>query len=338
MNERVMTDDYQTARPAHALPVYRAQDFYVAEGVGRGEPLGTADDLFPDDIYALNPDATQHRLTLCVTDAGFVIGPDSELGGVGMPVRLDSALVLMSPNGANVDVLVLQNAATGDVLFHPLTPLTPDTTYCVVSVNTDTANQVLAQVACVSFSRGTRIALASGAQVPIEDLHVGDRVLTRNQGPQEIRWIGQSTVRATGAFAPIMIKAGTLNNTGDLVVSPDHRLFVYQRSDALGTGHSDLLVKARHLVDGNNVRVRAGGFVDYFQLLFNDHQIIYAEGIAAESMLLDTRTKPALPPELLEQLREVMPEHSSGAAGFDVQQAVLDRPDVIEVLRRASMG
>lgn len=333
-----MTNDVQMARPAHALPVFRARDFYVTEGVCRGEPLGTAEDVFPDDIYALDPDAQAARLTLCTTDGGFVIGPDSELGGIGMPVRLDCALVLMSPDGANVDVLVLQNAATAEIFLHPLTPLTPDTTYNIVSVETDRAHKVLAQVACVSFTKGTRIALASGAQVPIEDLKIGDRVLTRNEGPQAIRWIGQSTVRATGAFAPIVIKAGTLNNAGDLTVSPDHRLFVYQRSDKLGTGHSDLLVKARHLVDGHNVCVRAGGFVDYYQLLFDRHQIIYAEGIASESLLLDTRTKPALPPELLDQLRDVMPDHGTGAAGFDVQKAVLDRPDAIELLRSASMG
>jgi hypothetical protein len=333
-----MNEQFQSARPAYAMPVYRAADIYVTEGVGRGEPIGTADELFPDDIYALDPDAAQYRLTLAATDGGFVIGPDSELGGAGMPVRLDCALILMSPNGANVDVMVLQNVATGEVFLHPITPLCSDTTYMVVSVEIERARQVLAQVACVSFTRGTRITLASGAQIPIEDLTVGDRVLTRNEGPKAIRWIGQSTVRATGAFAPIVIKEGTLNNYGDLVVSPDHRLFVYQRSDALGTGHSDLLVKARHLVDGRNVTVRAGGFVDYFQLLFDRHQIIYAEGIAAESMLLDTRTKPALPPDLLEQLREVMPDHGTGAAGFDVQKAVLDRPDAIELLRRASMG
>ena len=333
-----MTDNITQARPAQALLVYRAEDFYVIEGVGRGEPIGTSDEIFPDDIYALNPDAQAIRLTLCSTDGGFVLGPDSEHGACGTGMRLDSALALMSPDGRSTDALILQDTSTDQLFIHPMTPLQPDTTYTIVSVDCDRTNQVLAQVACVSFTRGTRIALASGAQVPIEDLKVGDKVLTRNDGPQLIRWIGQSTTRATGTFAPIVITAGTLNNTGDLVVSPDHRLFVYQRSDALGTGHSDLLVKARHLVNGDKVYVRSGGFVDYFQLLFDRHQIIYAEGIAAESLLLDTRTKPALPPELLEQLREAMPDHGSGAAGFDVQKAALDRPDAVEILRRASLG
>ena len=41
-----------------------------------------------------------------------------------------------------------------------------------------------------------------------------------------------------------------------------------------------------------------GGFVDYFQLLFDEHQIIYAEGIAAESLLIDPRTLAAVPEDV----------------------------------------
>ena len=58
---------------------------------------------------------------------------------------------------------------------------------------------------------------------------MGDRVLTSDDGVQAIRWIGVTTLRATGALAHIVIEAGALNNEHDLVVSPDHRLFIYQR-------------------------------------------------------------------------------------------------------------
>ena len=113
----------------------------------------------------------------------------------------------------------------------------------------------------MSFTRGTRITTclrrtASHRGPAVE----GDRILTRDSGPQELRWIGQSTVRAVGDFAPVCIRAGTLNNAHDLLVSPDHRLFVYQRRDELGAGRSELLVKARHLVNGDSVFVQDGGF------------------------------------------------------------------------------
>jgi hypothetical protein len=152
------------------------------------------------------------------------------------------------------------------VFLAPLTTLESRIEYRLVGIDTKTARQKFGQVACVSFARGTHITLSSGEQRLIEDLRTGDKVLTRDDGVQQIRWIGQTTTRAVGEFAPIKIKAGALNNTNDLIISPDHRLFVYQRSDQLGAGRAELLVKARHLVNGDTVTQMQGGFVDYFQL------------------------------------------------------------------------
>jgi hypothetical protein len=98
-----------------------------------------------------------------------------------------------------------------------------------------------------------------------------------------------------------------------------------------------LLVKARYLLNGDTIVTQDGGFVDYFQLLFDSHQIIYAEGIAAESMLIATRTKPVLPADLSKKLGNVIPGHSNlPHAGLDVHEKLLDRPDAAELLRRAS--
>ena len=209
--------------------------------------------------------------------------------------------------------------------------------YRLVGIDTDNAKLKLAQVSCVSFTRGTQITLGTGRQCFVENLKIGDAVLTRDDGVQHIRWIGQSTQRAVGAFAPIQIKAGTLNNIRDLLVSPDHRLFVYQRSDQLGAGRAELLVKARHLVNGTSVKTQEGGFVDYFQLLFDRHQIIYAEGIAAESMLVDDSTAALVDEALLSELEITSPLHRELDAR-DVEKALLDRPDAVELLRRASKG
>lgn len=122
------------------------------------------------------------------------------------------------------------------------------------------------------------------------------------------------------------------------MVSPDHRLFIYQRSDQLGAGRSELLVKARHLVNGDTVIRQDGGFVDYFQLLFDAHQIIYAEGIAAESTLVDTRTRATMPDEVTAQLmgNAATERGSAGLSGLDVQETLLNRPDAAELLRKAS--
>jgi len=112
--------------------------------------------------------------------------------------------------------------------------------------------------------------VSSGALKPIEELEVGEKIFTRDKGVQEIRWIGQSTMHATGDFAPVVIKASALNNMHDLVVGPLHRLFVFQRQDKLGAGHAKTLVRAKHLVNGKDVNRLNDGFVEYYQLLLTN--------------------------------------------------------------------
>lgn len=327
--------------PIQSIPVYRADAFTVINGANFGDEISPMDDLMLADIYGLDLDANLRRLSLEThTDGSFHIAGDTELGRPDGQIHLDCTLNLMSPDGLTTEALVLvevdETGHIADVYLLPLAPLFPKTDYSLVGMDRDSARQKFAQVACVSFTRGTHITLGSGAQVRIEDLKIGDKVLTRDDGVQQIRWIGQSTVRATGDFAPIVIKAGTLNNEHDLTVSPDHRLFVYQRTDQIGAGSAELLVKARHLVNDDTVTVMDGGFVDYFQILFDRHHIIYAEGIAAESMLVDPRTKPALPDDLLEKLSPLLKHTDREGHGLDVAKALLDRPDAIALLKRAS--
>ena len=76
--------------------------------------------------------------------------------------------------------------------------------------------------------------------------------------------------------------------------------------------------------------------MDYFQLLFDSHQIIYAEGIAAESFLIDPHTRNALPEKLDEALDQALPTHSeSPHRAFEVGETLLSE-DAAETLRRAS--
>jgi hypothetical protein len=328
--------------PAQSLPVYSSADFIVVDGANLDDPLSFAAELLLDDVYELKYLREPKRLTLHpVSATKFIISDDSVIGASGASLHLDSALTFMSPDGQTTDAIILvevdSNGNINEIYLLPLAPLNPRTNYNLVGINTDTAAQVFAQVACVSFSRGTHITMASGEQRLIEDLKVGDRVLTRDDGAQKVRWIGESTLRAVGDFAPICIKAGTLNNYNDLVVNPDHRLFIYQRSDQLGAGRAELLIKARHLLNDDSVARQEGGFVDYFQLLFDNHQIIYAEGIAAESMLVDTRTKSVLPADLAEELGDALSGHATRHHDdLDVQETLLNRPDIAEILRRAS--
>ncbi len=340
----------KSSMPVQHLQVYQAEDFRVIQGVNEGEALGVADDLLLEDVYSLRPGARPRRLAIRYPEPreglrrpdpqsppAFRVGEDSQLGETGHPLHLDALLTFMAPHGETVEVLVLVETDTAGMIARtcllPLAPLSEKTGYALVTIDRDQALARLAQTALVSFSRGTRITMADGRQVPVEKLRPGDRILTRDSGPQILRWIGRQTLRAVGAFAPITIAPGALNNTGPLTLSPNHRLFIYQRVDRLGTGSREVMVRAGNLVNGTSVVQSAGGFVEYFQLLFDKHEIIYAEGIASESLFVDMTTRPVVPEEVQARLKgDARPVE----AGLELEAAELSRADAVELLRRAS--
>ncbi|MCR9126532.1 MAG: Hint domain-containing protein [Rhodobacteraceae bacterium] len=336
--------DTRSFSPAQSMQVYTADALRAIRGANQGDAMGGLADLVPDDVYSLAADARLLRLTLRMDETGALeIGEASGAGRIGARVHLDCLTTLMSPDGRTAEALVLIEVDASDHVAQtyilPLAALRARTDYVLVGAERAGAAARFARIATVAFTRGTRITMATGAQVPIENIAPGDRVLTRDEGAQAVRWIGHSTVRGVGAFAPVRIAKGVLNNANDLLVSPDHRLFIYQRSDRLGVGQPEVLIKARHLVNGDTVRIEEGGFVEYVQILFDRHHIIYAEGIAAESLLVDNRTQAALPAEVQADLQTLLRGHAApDKHGLDIGKSALDRPDALEALRRASSG
>ncbi|CAM4100541.1 Hint domain-containing protein [Palleronia rufa] len=284
-----------------SLAVYPAAAFAVVDGAHMGDPISIAGELVEGDVYHLSPNAVRVPLNVTIRpDApGFRVARKCPTGQSGAVLHIDCCVTLMSPDGTTLEALILVelDRITQDIsrihLF-ALAEISPRTDYAIVEIDTARGWSRFAEFCCVSFTRRARIAMACGAQVAVEDLREGDRVLTRDHGVQPIRWIGHRTVRAVGDFAPVRIRAGALGNLGDLLVSPNHRVHVADddRSDA-GTGGA--LSRARDLLDGRSVVQTGGGFVDYFQMLFERHVVVYAEGIPVETLLLDQATRFAFP-------------------------------------------
>lgn len=132
------------------------------------------------------------------------------------------------------------------------------------------------------FVAGTRIHAESGI-VPIETLSVGDRVWTRDRGLQVIRWRGHRRVRGDADHAPILFEAGAFGNVAALMVSPQHRMLVTGWQAQLWFGEDEVLVPAKHLVNGTTIRVRPMRNVEYHHILFDGHEIVESEGIHSES-------------------------------------------------------
>ena len=313
-----------------SLPVIDAEAVICVEGASLGDPLEPAALLVLDDIYLA--DGAEPALLSVESDrAGYLVGAGGA-GRQGNRLGLDALLTFMLPSGETVEALLLAEVEEGSLAalhLHALAPIPPKAPLRLVGIDRAAAQTRFADLASASFTRGTAITLHDGRQADIETLEIGTRVLTRDGGAQPVRWIGRSTLRATGPFAPILIRNGVLNNARDLLLSPAHRLFVYQREDLLGLGRAEVLVQARHLVDGRGVVQVEGGFIDYVQLVFDAHQIVYAEGIAAESLMLDTRSRAAVPDEVARRLTQgaVLPRD------YELDEA----PEgVAEALRRAS--
>lgn len=155
------------------------------------------------------------------------------------------------------------------------------------------------QIVC--FTSGTRIATAHGPR-PIEDLCPGDLLLTRDHGPQPIRWIGQTTTPAIGNLAPILISSGAFGASRDLLVSPQHRMLYSGATAQVLFGASEVLVAASHLINDHSIRRQPGGMVTYFHMLLDRHEIIFAEDAATESFFPGDQALSALHPQVREDL------------------------------------
>lgn len=301
------TPDQSGPPPGHACQVFQAADIFVSLGTNQGDALGLPDEVDPGDIYQLDRAARALRLLVGQPEQGQQhVAQGSDIGHPGDLVRLIARYALMAPDGDKVELLLL-SLPDGQGYVLPLSPVGPGVEYALVAVEAAPSDLQLADLLCLSFAQGTMITLGDGSQRAIQALRPGDTVLTRDHGRQPIRWIGHARLRAVGAFAPVVIPAGTLGNSGDLVLSQHHRVFLYQRQRLPGLATSELLVQARHFVDEDRVFLREGGFVDYYALIFDRHEIIYAEGIPSESLMVNDATVNRLPPEIASEVRAAFP-------------------------------
>ena len=134
----------------------------------------------------------------------------------------------------------------------------------------------------VCFSRGTMIETQAGETL-IEDLKAGDLVRTLDHGFQPIRWIKSTTVAAIGKNAPVLIRKGALGNTRDLRVSPQHRMMLEDWCQELLFGELQTLATAKSLCNDLTIRQVQGGLVEYFHMMFDQHEIVFSEGSPSES-------------------------------------------------------
>ncbi len=261
----------------------RGNEMRVVVGVNFGDSLCATDMPVPGDIYLMKPGRGPECLQLLWTEGGQRLAADCTAGRARAAVRPLDRLTLMGDGSGSLDVLTLEIDGAPSGWFVPLSPLVPRETYTLIAVRPASGGVPQPDLGCMCMTRGTLIDLARGERRAIETLRPGDMVLTRDRGPMPLRWVGCSTRRAAGPLAPVVIAPGVLGNREELIVSPRHRVLV---EDARGPR----LAEARALVDDGGVRYRAGGYTDYFHLLLDTQEIVYASGAAVESLHLNPQT------------------------------------------------
>ncbi len=143
----------------------------------------------------------------------------------------------------------------------------------------------------VCFCAGAVIETPDGP-VAVENLAVGDLVLTKDHGAQPIRWIGRRKVGGQDladdpALRPDLIREAAFGPGAPdsaVRVSPQHWVLVASAHAELTFGASELLVPAKAGVNGVSVVMDAREEpVEYIHLLFDQHEIIWANGLPTES-------------------------------------------------------
>jgi len=160
----------------------------------------------------------------------------------------------------------------------------------------------------ICFAKGTKIATPRGARA-IETLKVGDYVVTRDRGPQPIRWIQSRTVPGLDHIRPVQIRKGVLDGQNDdLLVSPQHRILFQGYKAELLFGESEVLVSARHLIDGVSVRQLPVESVTYVHMLFDHHEVITAQGVHTESFHPGDTSIEGITEKARHELFEIFPD------------------------------
>ncbi|MCB8874345.1 Hint domain-containing protein [Acidisoma silvae] len=131
------------------------------------------------------------------------------------------------------------------------------------------------------FAAGTRIMTSRG-EIAVEHLLAGDKVLTIEGWWQPIRWIGRRRVDCRRhprpeIVLPVRVAAeafGAAMPARDLILSPDHAIYA-----------EGVLIPIKHLINGTTIAQVATERVTYYHIELDQHDVILAEGMPAETFL-----------------------------------------------------
>ncbi|SDY94207.1 Ca2+-binding protein, RTX toxin-related [Jannaschia faecimaris] len=192
------------------------------------------------------------------------------------------------------------------------------------------------------FTPGTLIATPKG-EVAVEALQVGDRVITRDNGIQLIRWVGKRDMTAAelsqnGALRAVMIGKGALGHglpERDMVVSPQHRVLIANDETMLYFDEREVLVAAKHLVGRPGVERMGATDITYHHVMFDNHEVILSDGAWTESFQPGDHSLKGLGKAQREEIFAIFPElrEHEGREGYPAARRMLKRREAEFLVR-----
>ena len=249
-------------------------------------------------------------------------GDDSAEGGVGSDLfnftggGNHTIVGGEDADGSDVDVLDLTGLDRASYSLVPGAPEAGTIEFLDTSGNvTSTTNYSEIEEVIICFTPGTLVATKRG-EVPVELLKVDDLVFTRDNGVQPLRWVGRRNLSAaellkTPGYFPVIIRAGALGKgmpQRDMMVSPNHRMLIASQLAEVMFGEREVLVAAKHLTGLDGIDVHEVPEVSYIHLMFDNHEVVLADGCWAESFQPGDHSMAGIRSEQRREILDLFPE------------------------------
>ena len=195
---------------------------------------------------------------------------------------------------------------------------TPGSSYTVDTDDGTNDGQMIPidQVPC--FTAQSQILTPNGWR-QISDLSLGDRIVTADNGTQEIRWIGAkrlASVYLPNHLKPVLIPKdafGEGHPFQDIVVSPQHRFLIKKWECQMLFGDSEAFVAAKWLQSAHQLNPLV---VEYWHVMFDQHEVIFANGLETESFFPGMGGLKSLGSRSQEEVFQLFPHIKNDAGSY----------------------
>ncbi|WP_339112288.1 Hint domain-containing protein [Thioclava sp. GXIMD2076] len=269
--------------------------------------LGTASDYFKVVVTQVNGNYFANGQWVTIYDSsGNTVASQLNPQDDVFSGRASSSTYEFLFGGSSGYLIDLSGITDGTMTYGPIFPERTETKLPFSAMSsTEPSVDDAGDVPC--FTPGTLIRTPEGLRL-IEDLNIGDMVMTRDHGAQPIVWCGRTERIGIGRNAPIMIMAGALGNNRDMLVSQQHRMLVEGFQAECLFGEDEVLASAIHLVNGTTIRIDPRPSVSYLHIACERHEIIEADGAATETMFFGDSILAQMNGELRAELEGLFPE------------------------------